>query len=104
MQAQKDAAAKGTTADISSERPVITAQLQKAKSIGAAVTFADGSSHKLEDGHIRKFEAHMDAARTPIQKAEIQSKADKDHKSWLELVNSPVQSHTGGTSQIVKYR
>jgi hypothetical protein len=90
--------------DLGSERKVVTAQLLKAKSIGAKVTFADGSSHSLEDHHINKYHDILAAARTPIQKAEIQKKADKSHKDWLEVVNSPPKQYTGGTSSIVNYR
>lgn len=102
MKAKETNGEQGSLAT-SSERPVITAQLAKAHSIGSKVTFADGKSHSLEDGHIQKFHAHLDAARTPIQKAELQQFADQSHENWMKLVNSPVKQHQGGKSSMVDH-
>jgi hypothetical protein len=64
----------------------------------------DGQSKNLTNGHINKFNDHMDARKTSQDKAAFQKRAHKSHDEFIKAVSEPVPSRSKDTGEIVKYR
>lgn len=79
-------------------------QLRKAKSINKKVRFMDGKEHDIHPNHIGRFEDHMAARKTSIDKAAFQKQAHKSHADFVKAVSAPVPKAAKDTGEIVKYR
>ena len=79
-------------------------QLRKAKSINKKVRFMDGKEHDIHPNHISRFEDHMAARKTSLDKAAFQKQAHKSHADFVKAVSAPVPKAAKDTGEIVKYR
>lgn len=86
------------------DMPALSLQIRKAASINKPVTFANGESKQISNGHINKFHDHMDARKSSQEKAAFQKRAHKSHDEFVKAVSEPVPGHSKDTGEIVKYR
>ena len=84
--------------------PALGVQIRKAASINKPVTFANGESKSITQGHINKFHDHMDARKSTQDKAAFQKRAHKSHEEFVKAVSEPVPGHSKDTGEIVKYK
>ena len=87
-----------------SDMPALGIQVRKAASINKPVTFMNGQSKNLTNGHISRFNDHMDARKTSQEKAAFQKRAHSSHDEFVKAVSEPVPSRSKDTGEIVKYR
>ena len=86
------------------DMPALGVQIRKAASINKPVTFANGESKSITQGHINKFHDHMDARKSTQDKAAFQKRAHKSHEEFVKAVSEPVPGHSKDTGEIVKYK
>ena len=95
----------GSKATTEEEEPkALGYQLRKAASMNKPVHFMNGEKKEVSQGHIDRFNDHMDARKSSQEKAAFQKQAHKSHADFVKAVSEKVPHKAKDTGEIVKYR
>ena len=79
-------------------------QLRKATTVNRPVHFMNGEKKEVSRAHIERFNDHMAAHKTTLDKAAFQKRAHKSHAEFVKAVSEPLPNSKAGQSEIVKYK